>query len=53
MEKVTLTKQDMIDLLGDWTNCLYAHNPPKSIYDDISFTIPDFVEGYFSVEEDE
>ena len=37
----------MIDLLGNWTDFLYEENPPESIFDDLSFTIPDFVEGYF------
>lgn len=45
---ISFNKQEMIDFLIDYTNMLYDENPPKSIFDDNSQYLPDYVDGYFS-----
>lgn len=45
--EISFTKEEMIELLQDHLNTVYEIYPPKSIFDDMSQFIPDFVNGYF------
>lgn len=48
MEEISFTKEEIIDLLAEWTDFLYETNPPKEHFNDNSLYLHDFVDGYFS-----
>lgn len=44
---IGMSKEDLRNILVDWTECIYENTPPKSVYDDLLFTLPDFLDAYF------
>lgn len=47
-ESISFTKEEMMDLLLDYSDALYNDNPYESVFTDNSQYVRDFVEGYFS-----
>ncbi len=48
-KRIPFNREELEDLLREWTNVLYKDNPPESIFDDNSQVLPDYLDGVFSI----
>ena len=47
--RIPFNREELEDLLREWTNLLYKDNPPDNIFEDNSYILPDFLDGVFSI----